>query len=207
MASNTTKKSTKKTNTKKTTKTTNRSKNTKGTKKQTNRQNNNQEFLGKEITIWVTLALCILLMISNFGVGGLLGDAVATFMQYLFGWVAYILPVCLFGGIAFVISNQGNRVAYVKTASGIVFLIFTCVFLQLVNEAGGQIGEVMIRGISPAIGIAGTYVVTVVLLLICVVLMTEKSILKGMKKQSEKAYGRAREDMQRYRFETGEDQL
>ena len=201
MASNTTKKSTKKTNTKKTTKTTNRSKNTKGTKKQTNRQNNNQEFLGKEITIWVTLALCILLMISNFGVGGLLGDAVATFMQYLFGWVAYILPVCLFGGIAFVISNQGNRVAYVKTASGIVFLIFTCVFLQLVNEAGGQIGEVMIRGISPAIGIAGTYVVTVVLLLICVVLMTEKSILKGMKKQSEKAYGRAREDMQRYRDE------
>ena len=201
MASNTTKKSTKKTNTKKTTKTTNRSKNTKGTKKQTNRQNNNQEFLGKEITIWVTLALCILLMISNFGVGGLLGDAVATFMQYLFGWVAYILPVCLFGGIAFVISNQGNRVAYVKTASGIVFLIFTCVFLQLVNDAGGQTGEVLIRGISPAIGIAGTYVVTVVLLLICVVLMTEKSILKGMKKQSEKAYGRAREDMQRYRDE------
>lgn len=201
MASNTTKKSTKKTNTKKTTKTTNRSKNTKGTKKQTNRQNNNQEFLGKEITIWVTLALCILLMISNFGVGGLLGDAVATFMQYLFGWVAYILPVCLFGGIAFVISNQGNRVAYVKTASGIVFLIFTCVFLQLVNDAGGQTGEMLIRGISPAIGIAGTYVVTVVLLLICVVLMTEKSILKGMKKQSEKAYGRAREDMQRYRDE------
>lgn len=74
MASNTTKKSTKKTNTKKTTKTTNRSKNTKGTKKQTNRKNNNQEFLGKEITIWVTLALCILLMISNFGVGDSLGE-------------------------------------------------------------------------------------------------------------------------------------
>ena len=199
MASNTTKKKTNKTNSKTNTKTSNRSKNTKGTRKQSSKQNSNQEFLGKEITIWLTLALCILLMISNFGVGGFLGDAVATFMQYLFGWIAYVFPVCLFGGIAFVISNQGNKVAYVKTAAGVVFLIFSCVFLQLVNEAGGQTGELIIRGISPAIGVAGTYVVTVAVLLICIVLMTEKSILRGVKKQSEKAYGRAREDMQRYR--------
>lgn len=199
MASNTTKKKTKRTNSKTNTKTSNRSKNTKGTRKQSSKQNSSQEFLGKEITIWLTLALCILLMISNFGVGGFLGDAVATFMQYLFGWVAYIFPVCLFGGIAFLISNQGNKVAYVKTAAGTVFLIFTCVFLQLVNEAGGQAGERIICGISPAIGVAGTYVVTVAVLLICIVLMTEKSILKGVRKQSEKAYGRAREDMQRYR--------
>ena len=199
MASNTTKKKTNKTNSKTNTKTSNRSKNTKGTRKQSSKQNSNQEFLGKEITIWLILALCILLMISNFGVGGFLGDAVATFRQYLFGWIAYVFPVCLFGGIAFVISNQGNKVAYVKTAAGVVFLIFSCVFLQLVNEAGGQTGELIIRGISPAIGVAGTYVVTVAVLLICIVLMTEKSILRGVKKQSEKAYGRAREDMQRYR--------
>ncbi len=199
MASNTTKKKTNKTNSKTNTKTSKRSKYTKGTRKQGSKQNSNQEFLGKEITIWLTLAFCILLMISNFGVGGFLGDAVAAFMQYLFGWIAYVFPVCLFGGIAFVISNQGNKVAYVKTAAGAVFLIFACVFLQLVNEAGGQTGELIIRGISPAIGVAGTYVVTVAVLLICIVLMTEKSILRGVKKQSEKAYGRAREDMQRYR--------
>ena len=66
---------------------------------------NEQSFLSKEITIWVSLALCILLMISNLGVGGLIGDAVGGIMQYLFGWVAYLFPIVLFAIIAFVCSN------------------------------------------------------------------------------------------------------
>ena len=197
MASNTAKNKSSKTtknnksNTKKTT-TTKRSTSKKKVK-------NEQSFLSKEITIWVSLALCILLMISNFGVGGLIGDAVGGIMQYLFGWVAYIFPVVLFAIIAFVCSNQGNQVAYVKAGAAVAAMIFLCVIFQLITNRGGVIGEGIISILSPAIGIAGTWVVTCVIMLICIVLITERSILGGVKNKSEKVYGRAKEDVQRYR--------
>ena len=160
---------------------------------------NEQSFLSKEITIWVSLALCILFMISNFGVGGIVGDAMGGVMQYLFGWVAYIFPIVLFAIIAFLCSNQGNRVAYVKAGAAAVFMIFLCVILQLISNRGGVTGEGIVSVLSTAIGIAGTWVVACVIMLICTVLVTERSILSGVKNKSEKVYGRAREDVQRYR--------
>lgn len=160
---------------------------------------NEQSFLSKEITIWVSLALCILLMISNLGVGGLIGDAVGGIMQYLFGWVAYLFPIVLFAIIAFVCSNQGNYVAYVKAGAVAVFMIFLCVILQLVSNRGGITGEGIVSVLSTAIGVAGTWVVACVIMLICTVMVTERSILGSVKSKSEKVYGRAREDVQRYR--------
>ena len=44
----------------------------------------------------------------------------------------------------------------------------------------------------------------IILMVICVVLITEKSILKGMKIGGEKAYDRAREDMQKRKEEAEE---
>lgn len=160
---------------------------------------NEQSFLSKEITIWVSLALCILLMISNLGVGGLIGDAVGGIMQYLFGWVAYLFPIVLFAIIAFVCSNQGNYVAYVKAGAVAVFMIFLCVILQLVSNRGGITGEGIVSVLSTAIGVAGTWVVACVIMLICTVMVTERSILGSVRSKSEKVYGRAREDVQRYR--------
>ena len=160
---------------------------------------NEQSFLSKEITIWVSLALCILLMISNLGVGGLIGDAVGGIMQYLFGWVAYLFPIVLFAIIAFVCSNQGNYVAYVKAGAVAVFMIFLCVILQLVSNRGGITGEGIVSVLSTAIGVAGTWVVACVIMLICTVMVTERSILGSVKSKSEKVYGRAREDVQRHR--------
>ena len=71
----------------------------KTTKKQTNTKQSKQKkpsnkntvktqsFLKDEIIILVTLAVCVLLMISNFGVGGYLGDAISSFMFGVFGFV------------------------------------------------------------------------------------------------------------------------
>ena len=174
---------------------------TTASKRRTSRKKvqNEQSFLSKEITIWVSLALCILLMISNLGVGGLIGDAVGGIMQYLFGWVAYLFPIVLFAIIAFVCSNQGNYVAYVKAGAVAVFMIFLCVILQLVSNRGGITGEGIVSVLSMAIGVAGTWVVACVIMLICTVMVTERSILGSVKSKSEKVYGRAREDVQRYR--------
>ena len=94
----------------------------KGGKKKTSGQNTKTEAngLSGEIVLLISLAVCILLLIGNFGIGGIVGKAVSSAMFGIFGWIAYLIPLLLFGGIAFVISNQGNRHAYIKLAAGIV---------------------------------------------------------------------------------------
>lgn len=178
------------------------------TKKNTSVKKRRQEesFISREITIWVSLAVCVLLTISNFGVGGFVGDGAARMMQYLFGWIAYIFPIVLFGAIAFVCSNIGNKVAYIKTGAVALAFVFLCVTMELFCSRGGIVGGGVVSLLSPAIGVVGVWIVTLVVLLICTVLITERSILGDVRKKSEKMYGRAREDVQRHREERYEKQ-
>ena len=164
-------------------------------------------FIAGEILIWVTLAVSILLVISNFGLAGFVGAKIAGVMQKYIGWMAYVFPILLFCGVAFVVSNRGNSVAYIKISAAAVLTILLCVLLQLLNDRGGLIGEGIADLMVPAIGVAGTYVVVVILMIICIVLITERSVLRGVRKGSEKAYDRAREDMQRHREESIEKKM
>lgn len=187
-------------------------KNTKNIKKTGNTKNtrntrsagNESSFLSAEILIWSTLAVSILPAVSSFGLGGFIGDKIAGGLQYLFGWIAYVFPFLLFGGVAFTVSNKGNSVAYIKTISGVVLMVQLCILLQMIDDRGGLIGEKLTDILVPAIGTVGTYVVVLILMVICIVLITEKSILGGMKKGSSIAYDRARVDMQRRKEEAKE---
>ena len=146
-----------------------------------------ESFLATEILIWVTLAVGILLTISNFGLAGAFGRKIAALQQGMMGWMAYVFPLLLFCGVAFVVSNKGNRIAYIKTVAGVVLLVQCCVLFELIDEKGGSVGKAIAVRLVPAIGKVGTYVVVIILMVICVVLITEKSILKGMKIGGEKA--------------------
>ena len=70
-------------------------------------------------------------------------------------------------------------------------------FLELLLEEGGFLGGAVTGVLVPAIGTAGTYVVDVILMIICAVIITGKSALKGVKERGGQAYGRAREDAAR----------
>lgn len=163
-------------------------------RKQTRKKASETSFLGEEIVIWVTLAVSILLLISNFGLGGRAGAFVSSVLMDLFGWAAYIVPFVLFGGVTFVLSNKGNSIAYVKTVFGLLFLVLICTFFELIHEEGGWIGNLTAGLAVPAVGVAGTYVVTMICMIICVVVITGKSALKGVKAQGTRAYSRAKED-------------
>lgn len=163
------------------------------------KKNVQQSFVADEITIWLTLAVSILLLLSNFGLGGFAGEAVSSFLYDLFGYGSYLVPFLLFGGVAFTLSNRGNRSAYIKTGAAVMLFILICTFLELLVLEGGLLGSFLTGILTPAIGIAGTYVVVAILMIICMVIITGKSALKGVKEQGEKAYGRAREDAARRR--------
>ena len=201
----------------------------KTTKKQTNTKQSKQKkpsnkntvktqsFLKDEIIILVTLAVCVLLMISNFGVGGYLGDAISSFMFGVFGLLAYVIPILLFIGVTFITSNKGNVFAYIKAFACVGLTFMICTLFQLImnefhadtklieyykmskmhHDGGGIVGGMFTNLLCPAIGIVGTYVVTIIVSIICFVIITEKSFIAGVKKGSEKAYNTAKEDVKR----------
>lgn len=177
----------------------------------------NTELTG-EITILITLALCILLVLSNFGIGGIVGEAVSSVLFGLFGYMAYALPFLIFAAAAFFISNKGNTHAYIKITAGVFLFLFLTAILELIfysytpgtklityytvasenHNAGGLTGGFLINIFCPLIGEIGTYVVLFILSIICIILITEKSLLAPIGRQSKKAY----EDARRKRQET-----
>ena len=167
--------------------------------RQTKKKKQEQSFLRDEVTIWLTLAVSILIMLSNFGLGGSAGAKASHGLYYAFGAVAYVVPFLLFGIVAFLISNKGNVNAYLKTAAGLIFVVLTCALLELVDKIGGIIGEKITNVLAPVIGVAGTYVVVLIFMIICFVIMTGKSLLKGVKESGDRAYGKAKEDSARRR--------
>lgn len=173
----------------------------KSSRKPTKKKKTEQSFLQDEVIIWLTLAVSLLLMLSNFGLGGWIGDEVSYFSSGIFGLITYIIPFALFGIAAFLVSNKGNVSAYIKVAAGIVFLILACTFLELVDHKGGSLGKSIAKILTPTIGTAGTYVVIIIFMIICCVIITGKSLLQGVKTQSGKAYGKAKEDNARRRKE------
>ena len=96
----------------------------------------------KEIVLWVMLAICVLLFVSNLGIGGVVGNAISGFFFGVFGIIAYLFPILLLIGVFFGISNSGNRVANVKLVAGIVFVILLSVLVELMAHGGETTGAV-----------------------------------------------------------------
>ena len=168
-------------------------------KKQTKKKQNESGFLKDELIVWLTLAVSILILLSNFGVAGFVGDAISDVLIKLFGWVAYIVPFILFGMVSFLISNRGNVMAVLKSICIFILMILCCTLLQLLNDLGGTVGNVLVKILTPAIGVAGTYAVALIGIIVCLVVITGKSAIGGVKKQSGKAYNKAKEDAKRRR--------
>ena len=173
----------------------------KGSKKTSGRKQS-QSFLKDEILIWLTLAVSILMLVSLFGFGGFIGGTFSDILFLVFGLAAYVIPFLLFGGVTFLVSNRENRQAYIKTGAWILLLILACTFLELVDKKGGFLGQGLAGVLTPAIGTAGTYVAVIILMIICMVIITGKSALKGVKSQSGKAYDKAKRDAARLKERT-----
>ncbi len=178
-----------------------------------------QNFMRDEITILVSLAVCIFAMISHFGIGGFIGDALSAFLFGVFGFMAYIVPILAFIGITFVLSNKGNKQAYFKACSCMAVFLMCCTLFQLIingydpsttlkdiyslssihKDGGGWLGGLLVNLLCPAVGVVGTYIVVFVLFIISFVLLTGKSFVGMVKKEGEKVYQTAKEDAKRRR--------
>ena len=144
-----------------------------GRKKKTAAQQ--QEDFTREVILWIIVAVSILLFISNFGIGGTIGNAVSRFFFGVMGLIAYVFPVLLLVGTFFAVSNRGNRVATVKLVAMILFDLFLCMLIELLTKGsavdgaaaaysysfehrtgGGFIGGLLAWIFCPNVGLAGS---------------------------------------------------
>ena len=175
--------------------------------------------LRNEIKLLIALAVTLLLILSNFGLLSTVGGYLSYFMFGLFGFVAYIFPIVLFFGVAFLISNINNPRGIRKFIAGSVLYILTAATIQLVfmdydknisvfeyygicgkgKKGGGLFGAIIEKTLHSLFGMLGTYIILVLLIIIAVVLLTEKSFISGVKKGSTVVYETAKEDATRIR--------
>lgn len=150
-----------------------------------------------EIILLVILAACIILLVSSFGMGGFVGDAISSFSFGAMGLMAYVFPVLLFIGCAFILSNKKNHLAYKKLLAGVILFICFCGIAQLLTEGytkstelmdyyalcsdyrtgGGVIGGAVCISITSAFGIVGGYVIIGLAVLVCLIIITQHSFL------------------------------
>ena len=194
-------------------------KNTKSTAKKTQQksgQSQNRDEIRGEIIILVLLAVCILLVLSNFGLGGIVGKTVSSVVFGIFGFMAYFLPFILFGAVAFGISNKGNSHAYIKLGAVAALFLILCGMIELLfhpydknatlfsyyvassehKNAGGFAGGCLIRLFCPLFGKIGAGVILVVLGIISIILITERSLLSPIGRKSKVAYEEAKRKRQ-----------
>ena len=123
-------------------KTTQKKKTTGTTASKARKQREQQESFRNEVILWITLAVCIVLLLANFGIGGKIGSGVSSFFFGIFGLMAYVFPICLFLAVVFAVSNRENKVAVVKIVAAVLFVSFLCLFVQMVTDSSKEAGAI-----------------------------------------------------------------
>lgn len=179
--------------------------------------------LRNDCIILFSIACAIILILTNFNLAGTLGRGIKWFMFGVFGVMEYIFPFVLAASVIFLMVNRDLiRVARIKTVAVYGLLIVLCGMIQCVynkpavmesnvgevftycadyKAGGGFSGGILCKVLSP-IGAIGTFVILMILAIICIVIITEKSFVSGLKNvrnNSQRMMQEAKEDYTAYR--------
>lgn len=194
-------------------KNTNTRKKTSNSKAKTNKKKSedNKDRLIDEIIVFCLLAICILALLSNFGLGGMIGEFISSINFGIFGFLGYVAPIAVFLLILFAYINLKNKKSYLKMTFCILLWGIACTLIQLIvvpfNEnqklmeyytyssenkvGGGLIGGAILKLLCPIIGIYGTIVILILIGIISYLIIAERSIFSFLQTQG----GKMKEDM------------
>ena len=164
--------------------------------------------MSREVMIWLVLALAVLMFISLIGFGGYVGGRLADILFGIFGTAAYALPFLLFLLTLFLSSNRGNRTAAVKAAAGAALYVDICAVIHLsavgytpghtiseyaqigteYHSGGGLVGGALTAFFCPAIGVIGAAFTYLIIGIISIALLTQKTPFLNASKKSSEAY-------------------
>lgn len=193
--------------------------------KSTGKKNSKKEAAEQENSIWdevglvVLLIVSVFLFVSNFGVGGVVGNVMSGVLFGCMGLFAYVFPIVLLLLVFFSLANRENLIATIKMVGAVLGCLALGALLHMITMAktdvsgwkeiyqycaehktgGGLIGGLLAELLHDAFGTIGAFLVLFGVLIICVVIVTERSFVKGVSKGSRKVYESARQDAERRR--------
>lgn len=176
-----------------------------------------------EAALFAVLAVALILFLSNFGIAGKFGKFFAALQFGTFGLLAYLFPIALvFGTIIMLSKARNSGVLRVKFITGFVGALFFCAFMEMISggyakyekfseyynfvapvkKGGGIVGGAMCAFLTTAVGKVGAYIVIVMFIIITIVIISERSIIKGLTNGSKKVIKTAKYDIDEYREES-----
>ena len=185
--------------------------------------------LRSEILIIVLLALMLFLFLCNFGVCGSFGNMMSSIMFGIFGFMAYFTPILIFFAVVFYISNNGSVAAIRKIIAGVVLALLFGILAEMISgrmvkyedydlltiytdAAAGKNGGGVLAGslcylCYHTLSMAGTVILILVLGTISIVVLTERSVIAGLRSGGHRVIERAGEDAQDYRRQMEEHRI
>lgn len=205
----------------------------KTTKTQRNKANSTRQrrirekgLVQDEIILVVTLVISVLLFLSYFDLSGKVGKFVSGIVFGMIGLEAYIMPFVIFLGMAFHLSNLGNKRAGRKLLSANVFFVALAALIQMITyqnnntimvfdfymnsskarNGGGLIGGIFAKLLSMLFDDLATFIILIAVMMISLTVITGKAIFTYIAKKS-KASLEERMEYQRLKKEQQEAML
>ena len=178
--------------------------------------------VGRDIILVLILLCSVILFICVLGFGGRFGKGISYGLFGLFGKMAYVFPLALFGGTAFYIANKKNGMIIRKMVGLIMLFIFMCVLLHILtlngqqdrstripdyyricaeNKTGGGIIAGVFAYAAAQIGFNTvlSIVLTVCMIFIALIIMTQKPLFTKLGRRGRDGVRRAREGQRELR--------
>ncbi len=200
---------------------TSKKKTTSGRKKAAPKKNNNP--VVNEVMLLLVIGVVILLFLSLIGVCGTAGDMISMPVFGLFGMIGYVFPFVVAAGVFILVANDFSGASQIKTWGLALTFVSVCGLFQImdnrvqsdaVKEAynecvlnhvgGGAVGQA-IKSLLAPFGF-GALVIIFVLIIVGLVILTERSFINGVKEQSTKVYQKTKENIENYKTEVEEKQ-
>ena len=165
----------------------------------------------KELVIWITLLVSIILILCVFNLCGPLSNVFGAFLFGMFGFLAYLFPVLLFFTAGFYMMNKDNKKVVGRIIASWGLYIIIVVLLQLFKgdietnllhyyiqgytdrTGGGFIGGLISTGLKTAMGTFATTIVLIIISFILVAYISGKFIASMILDKSTERYNEIRE--------------
>lgn len=189
-------------------------------RKKTNVSAKTEQFsMTYEVMLLLLFAFCVILALGNMGMTSIFGDVVNSIFFGVFGIMSYLIPFALFIGVCFFLGNKNNKKAMYRLAACIFIFMDLGMLMQFFAEGefnngtymtlyefsadthhgGGILLGGMYEALRSAFGAAGAVILIFLILIICFVIITERSFVKAMEKNGRRVAEKTVEEGKRFR--------
>lgn len=156
----------------------------------------------KDAVLVIMLAVFCVFFISNFGIGGKIGNGISSFSFGMIGIISYVTPLLFIFLALYLTSNREHKISRLKGIAIILILVIATTFGELLvhanepltiksayiysyqmKEGGGILGAVFANLFVYAFGVIGAYVVSIAGIIISILLFTKKALVSILRRK------------------------